>query len=62
MIASGRSAHLFHLREENVEILVLAAFVFGQPSLHQTPETKSVMVHTHHTAAVRTFLVLVLGC
>ena len=61
MIAGDRPAHLFDLREESVEILALGAFVFAQPSLHQTPEAKSVVVHTHHAATMRALVVLVWG-
>ena len=51
----------FDLREERVEILAFGAFVFSQPGLHQATETKSVMVHAHDAATVRTLLVLVRG-
>jgi hypothetical protein len=61
MIAGDRSAHLFDLREESVEILAFGAFVFAQPSLHQTPKAKSVVVHAHHAATMRALVVLVWG-
>jgi hypothetical protein len=59
MIAGDRSAHLFDFGEEIVEVVGLGAFTFAQPSLHQTPEAKSVVVHTYHAATMRTFVVLV---
>jgi hypothetical protein len=61
MIAGDRSAHLFDLGEESVEIVALGASVFAQPSLHQTAEAKSIVVHTHHAATMRALVVLVWG-
>ena len=59
MIAGDRSAHLFDLGEESVEVVALGAFVFSQSRLHQTPEAKSVVVYTHHAATMRALVVLV---
>jgi hypothetical protein len=61
MIAGDRSAHLFDLREQGVEILGFGTFSFREPCLHQTPEAKSV-VHTHYTATMRALVGLMLGC
>jgi hypothetical protein len=57
-IAADRAAHLFDLGEQSVEVLTLRSFVLGQPSLHQTPQAKAVMVYTHDAATMRAFVVL----
>jgi hypothetical protein len=60
-IAGKQSGDSFDLREESVEILALGTFVVSQSGLHQTTEAKSVMLHAHYSAAMRT-LGFMLGC
>jgi hypothetical protein len=59
-IAADRSAHLFNLGEERVEILALRAGLFSQSRLHQTAQAKSVM-RPHHTATVWALVVVMRG-
>jgi hypothetical protein len=49
---------LFDLGEECVETLAPTVFIFGQPSLEQTPEAKSA-AHTKRVLTMRALVRLV---
>ncbi len=58
VVPETRVGVLFDLGEEGVETLASWVFIFGQPSLEQTPETKSA-AHTERVLTMRALVRLV---